>query len=98
MEKSNQQEDYHPMCEMESSKLFETCPINPKNECGNYDYDIGFSFSGEKERNISEKDNRKLKEMGVKTFYDSDYKVQLWGKRLTEELKEKYKKSRYIIL
>jgi hypothetical protein len=61
-------------------------------------YEIVISFASE-ERNIAEVINSGLKDAGVKTFYDKDHKIDLWGKNLTELLQEIYsKESKYCLM
>lgn len=60
-------------------------------------YDVAISFAGE-DRELVETVNRLLKSAGAKTFYDSDYKGQLWGRNLAEELFRIYSQQAHYCL
>ena len=63
-----------------------------------YEYDIALSFSGE-DRQLAEELATKLKNEGVKVFYDRDEKANLLGKNLVDYLYDIYcNKSRYCVL
>ena len=47
-----------------------------------YTYEVALSFAGE-QRDYVRDVNDALKTLGVKTFYDDDYAVDLWGKNHT---------------
>jgi TIR domain len=53
-------------------------------------YDVALSFSG-KDRKYAEELNEKLKERGLKVFYDKDYSHKLMGAELTEVLEKTYR-------
>jgi hypothetical protein len=53
------------------------------------EYDIAISFAGE-DRPQAEELAGALKKLGIKTFYDADEKVTLWGKDLYAHLANVY--------
>ncbi|KQS92093.1 TIR domain-containing protein [Chryseobacterium sp. Leaf394] len=62
------------------------------------DYDIGLSFAGEN-RSYVETVALRLREKGIKVFYDSFEADSLWGKNLYQHLNEIYKtKCRFTII
>lgn len=64
----------------------------------NETYDIGLSFAGE-QREYVEQVAEKLKQDGIKVFYDSFEEIDLWGKDLYQHLNEVYKrKCEYCII
>jgi len=63
-----------------------------------YDYDVTLSFAGE-DRPYVEKVAAFLRQAGVKVFYDTYEKTNLWGKDLYQHLDKVYQKtSRYAIV
>lgn len=63
-----------------------------------FDYDIAFSFAGE-DRAVAEELASKLKEDGVRVFYDAYEKAALWGKDLYQHLQTVYRdRAHYCII
>lgn len=63
-----------------------------------HDYDVAISFAGE-DRKVAESIAIKLKEKGVRVFYDAFEEDQLWGKNLYEYLTKIYTEdARYCLL
>ena len=62
-----------------------------------YTYEVALSFAGE-QRDYVRDVNDALKTLGVKTFYDDDYAVDLWGKNHTEELPRIYAEDSHLVL
>lgn len=62
-----------------------------------YTYEVALSFAGE-QRAYVRAVNEALKELGVKTFYDDDHAVDLWGKNHTEELPRIYAEDSHLVL
>ncbi len=61
-------------------------------------YDIAISFAGD-DRNVARAINKNLKMAGISTFYDEDFKALLWGKSLSEELRDiYYKDAKYCLM
>ena len=61
-------------------------------------YDVALSFAGE-DRTYVEKVAEKLRDIGIKVFYDDYEKSDLWGKNLYEHFSIVYKdKSRYVVM
>lgn len=56
----------------------------------NVQYDVALSFAGE-DRNVVENIEEKLTSNGIKVFYDSNEKAELWGKDLYRHLQEIYR-------
>lgn len=80
---------------IETSQLDE---INPSKEDTKREFEIGLSFAGE-QRDYVEEVACHLKELGIKTFYDDNEKIDLWGKNLYQHLNNIYKnKCLYCII
>ena len=63
-----------------------------------FDYDIAFSFAGE-DRPVVEEPANKLKDEGVRVFYDAYEKAALWGKDLYQHLQLVYRdRARYCVV
>jgi hypothetical protein len=60
-------------------------------------FDVGLSFSG-KDRAFVEQLYHSLAELGVKAFYDADYKALLAGEELTEHLPTLYRDKCYLFV
>ncbi|MER6666015.1 toll/interleukin-1 receptor domain-containing protein [Amycolatopsis japonica] len=65
---------------------------------GDHEYDIAVSFSG-KQRPYVERVVRACQEHGVKTFYDKDEAVRLWGTNVIPQLRRVYGgvAARYVV-
>lgn len=59
---------------------------------GQFRYDVALSFAGE-DRAFVEVTAAKLRELGVRVFYDDYEKVELWGKDLYEHLDYVYQRA-----
>lgn len=71
--------------------------MNKRNQ-DDYDYDVCLSFAGE-DRGYVQKVADKLREHGVRVFYDQYEEVDLWGKDLYEHLDDVYKNAaRYCVV
>lgn len=62
-----------------------------------YTYEVALSFAGE-QRDYVRAVNEALKALDVKTFYDDDHAVDLWGKNHTEELLRIYAGDSHLVL
>lgn len=62
-----------------------------------YTYEIALSFARE-QRDYVRAVNEALKALNVKTFYDNDHAVDLWGKNHTEELPRIYAEDSHLVL
>lgn len=62
-----------------------------------YTYEVALSFAGE-QRDYVRAVNEALKALDVKTFYDDDHAVDLWGKNHTEELPRIYTEDSHLVL
>jgi hypothetical protein len=63
-----------------------------------YEYDIALSYAGEQNRYVEDLAT-KLRNMGVRVFYDKFEEDSLWGKELTEVFDEIFRKrSRYCVI
>lgn len=62
-----------------------------------YTYEVALSFAGE-QRDYVHAVNEALRALGVKTFYDDDQAVELWGKNHTEELPRIYAEDSHLVL
>ncbi|WP_094765099.1 TIR domain-containing protein [Luteococcus japonicus] len=62
-----------------------------------YTYEVALSFAGE-QRDYVRAVNEALKALDVKTFYDDDHAVDLWGKNHTEELPRIYAEDSHLVL
>ncbi len=62
-----------------------------------YTYEVALSFAGE-QRDYVRAVNQALKALDVKTFYDDDHAVDLWGKNHTEELPRIYAEDSHLVL
>ena len=63
-----------------------------------FDYDVTLSFAGE-DRDYVEKIAFKLKDRGIKVFYDKCETGDLWGKDLYQHLNNIYKnKAEYCVV
>ncbi|MFC4636971.1 TIR domain-containing protein [Deinococcus hohokamensis] len=65
---------------LDQDQLYKELGISAEN-LKTFDYDIGFSFSGE-DRKVVEEINKLLKEEDIVTFYDFDHQAALLGKNL----------------
>lgn len=67
-------------------------------EASPFTYEVALSFAGEQREYVSAV-NDHLKARGVKTFYDFDHGVVLWGKNHTEELPRIFtEESRLVVM
>jgi hypothetical protein len=65
---------------------------------GDFKYDVALSFAGE-QREFVGATAAKLRELGVRVFYDDYEKVELWGKDLYEHLDYVYQRAaRYAVV
>lgn len=62
-----------------------------------YTYEVALSFAGQ-QRDYVQAVNEALKSQGVKTFYDYDHTLALWGKNHTEELPRIYAQDAHLVL
>lgn len=62
-----------------------------------YEYEVALSFAGE-QRDYVWAVNEALKFRDIKTFYDKDHAVELWGKNHTEELPRIYAQDTHLVL
>ena len=63
-----------------------------------YDYDVCLSFAGENRAYVEDVADR-LRERGIRVFYDRYEEVQLWGKDLYVHLDDVYRNTaRYCVL
>ena len=63
-----------------------------------YEFDVAVSFAGE-DRELVEEIVSRLKDAGVRVFYDTDYQAAMWGEDLVEYLDQVYRlKARYAIM
>ena len=63
-----------------------------------YEYDIAISFAGE-QRSIAENIVQELNLLNIKTYYDNDDIINMWGKNLTEHFQSIFRdKSRYCVM
>lgn len=62
-----------------------------------YTYEVALSFAGE-QRDYVRAVNEALKALDVRTFYDDDHAVDLWGKNHTEELPRIYAEDSHLVL
>lgn len=69
--------------------------IRPKDE---FEYDLALSFAGE-DREIAEDIANALIAEGIKVFYDSYYKIEMWGKKLTHYFQDVYgPKAKFVMV
>lgn len=69
-----------------------------RNKTEDLQYDVCLSFAGE-DRSYVDKVARKLREIGVRVFYDEYAKVELWGKDLYVHLNDVYSSlARFCVL
>ncbi|WP_167977660.1 toll/interleukin-1 receptor domain-containing protein [Lentzea indica] len=63
-----------------------------------YEFDVAPSFAGE-DRAVVLPIVRRLRELGVRVFYDEDHTAKLWGVNLVDQLPEIYgNRVRYVLL
>jgi TIR domain len=63
-----------------------------------YEFDVAISFAGE-DREFVEEIVSRLKDAGIRVFYDTDYQAAMWGEDLVEYLDQAYRvKARYAIM
>lgn len=63
-----------------------------------FEFDVGLSFAGEQRPYVEQVANE-LKSRGIRTFYDGDERVTLWGKNLYAYLREVYQnRCRYCVI
>lgn len=63
-----------------------------------YDFDVAISFAGE-DRDLVREVADALKEEGVRTFFDEDFAVDMWGEDLVEYFTAIYgKRARYMLM
>lgn len=62
-----------------------------------FTYEVALSFAGEQREYVREVNNA-LKALGVKTFYDNDHLVDLWGKNHTEELPRIFAQDSHVVV
>ncbi|KAA5548883.1 TIR domain-containing protein [Adhaeribacter rhizoryzae] len=76
-----------------------TSKINPDIDLSNfYEFEVALSFAGE-DRDFVKCVAAKLKDNGVKIFYDEYEQVNLWGKNLYEHLDQVYRvKSKFCVI
>ena len=69
-----------------------------KRDSQSYDYDVCLSFAGE-DRDYVEEVASKLRERGIRVFYDRYEEIELWGKDLYTHLDDVYRNTaRYCVL
>ena len=63
-----------------------------------YEFDVAISYAGE-DRELVEEIVRRIKDAGIRVFYDTDYQPAMWGEDLIEYLDQVYRvKARYAIM
>lgn len=62
-----------------------------------FDFDVALSFAGE-DRELVNEVNNVLKEKGVRTFLDSDYRSEAWGEDLVEYFDGVYRKRSHFAM
>ena len=63
-----------------------------------YQFDVAVSLAGE-DRELVEEIVSRLKVAGIRVFYDTDYRADMWGEDLVEYLDQIYRlKARYVIM
>src|SRR3990172_3483877 len=62
-----------------------------------YEYNLALSFAGE-DRHLAHAIGMGLLQNGVKVFYDEFEEVNLWGKKLSEELAKRYSSASEFVL
>lgn len=63
-----------------------------------YKYDVALSFASEQREYVEQVANQ-LNRLGIKCFYDNNYKTKLWGENLLKYLEDVYcRKSQYCII
>jgi len=81
-----------------SQRLAQSQPVSPKRKINGLKYDVALSFAGS-DREIAEALANGLRQNDVEVFYDRFYSEHLWGKDLTIEFDNIYRKeSRYCVI
>ncbi len=63
-----------------------------------FEHDVALSFAGE-DRKVARDIGEKLRQAGVRVFYDEFYKPDLWGRNLSQEFRKRYgPSSRFVLL
>ena len=63
-----------------------------------YDFDVAVSFAGEDRAYVEDVCGR-LKDAGLKVFYDNDYQAEAWGENLVEYFEDVFlRRSRFAVL
>ncbi len=62
-----------------------------------FEHDIALSFAGE-DRKVAREVGERLRQAGVRVFYDEFYKSELWGRNLSTEFRRRYGSSSRFVL
>lgn len=62
-----------------------------------FEHDIALSFAGE-DRSVARGIGERLRQVGVRVFYDEFYKPELWGRNLSQEFRRRYGPSSRFVL
>jgi hypothetical protein len=63
-----------------------------------FEHDVALSFAGE-DRSVAGDIGERLRQAGVRVFYDEFYKPDLWGRNLSQEFRKRYgPSSRFVLL
>lgn len=72
--------------------------MSAESENADYDFDAAISFAGE-DRQIVREMAEALKNQGVRTFFDEDFVVPMWGEDLVEYFNAMYgKRARFMLM
>ncbi len=78
----------------ESEKIIRSSPP----ASGSYEYDVAFSFAGEK-RDYVQKVALHVENKGIHVFYDDFQEIDIWGKNLIDYLEDIFKnKAKYCVM
>lgn len=78
----------------ESEKIIRSSPP----ASGSYEYDVAFSFAGEK-RDYVQKVALYVENKGIHVFYDDFQEIDIWGKNLIDYLEDIFKnKAKYCVM
>lgn len=84
--------------EKKESKTIPSTSGASEGSADEFEYDIAISFAGE-DRKTAEGIANSLIIEGVKVFYDRFYKVDMWGKKLTNYFQDVYgPKARFVMI
>jgi hypothetical protein len=62
-----------------------------------FEHDVALSFAGE-DRGVARDIGERLRQAGVRVFYDEFYKPDLWGRNLSQEFRKRYGPSSRFVL